>query len=111
MWGHWTRRCAIALGVAVPQRHFPTGRKLVVGHQTWHGGGTALGVAVTILAKSPNMTLFGKNMAVHRRYHGGGLPRSSPKPQPQVKSGGAIVVLVAMHTATSSDHPTGCFSI
>ena len=32
-------------------------RKLAVGHRTWHGGGTALGVVVTITAKFPKPTL------------------------------------------------------
>ena len=35
-------------------------RKLAIGHRTWHGGGTALGVAVTILAKSPKLALSRK---------------------------------------------------
>jgi len=47
-------------GWRCPNGHFLTARKLAIGHRIWHGGGTALGVAVTILAKSPKTTLSRK---------------------------------------------------
>ena len=48
------------LGWRCPNGHFPMARKLGIGHQTWHGSGTTLGVAVTIPAKSPKLALSTK---------------------------------------------------